>query len=204
MSHVNDFDTPEYWDNRYLKNEDKWDLNYPTPIFVNWSKSLKNKKKILIPGAGKGHDAIYLAEKGHDVYAVDFSIQATNYITKIAQNKNIDINVINANLFSLQKYYNYFDILLEYTFYCAISPSKRSRYIKESYNLLKNNGEFVGIFLPINKTIKEGGPPFAVNITETINKFTKYYKIIECCKSTHSIKERAENEIYISMKKCIK
>ena len=67
MNDINDFNYPKYWDNKYINNEDQWDLNQPTPIFINWSKTLKNKKKILIPGAGKGHDAIYLAQKGHDV-----------------------------------------------------------------------------------------------------------------------------------------
>ena len=155
MNDINDFNYPKYWDNKYINNEDQWDLNQPTPIFINWSKTLKDKKKILIPGAGKGHDAIYLAEKGHDVYAVDFSIQATDYIRKAAQNKKVKINVINKNLFSLNKYYNSFDIFLEYTFYCAISPSERSRYIKESYKLLKDDGRLVGIFLPLNKNISE-------------------------------------------------
>ena len=204
MNDINDFNYPEYWDNKYINNEDQWDLNQPTPIFINWSKTLKDKKKILIPGAGKGHDAIYLAEKGHDVYAVDYSIQATDYIRKAAQNKKVKINVINKNLFSLNKYYNFFDIFLEYTFYCAISPSERSRYIKESYKLLKNDGQFIGIFLPLNKNISEGGPPFSVNIDETINKFSKYYKLLECYKSTNSIKSRVGNEIYVSMEKCIK
>ena len=204
MNDINDFNYPKYWDNKYINNEDQWDLNQPTPIFINWSKTLKDKKKILIPGAGKGHDAIYLAGKGHDVYAVDFSIQATDYIRKAAQNKNVKVNVINKNLFSLNKYYNFFDIFLEYTFYCAISPSERSRYIKESYKLLKDDGQLVGIFLPLNKNISEGGPPFSVNIAETINKFSKYYKLLECYKSTNSIKSRVDNEIYVSMEKCIK
>ena len=74
----------------------------------------------------------------------------------------------------------------------------------KSYKLLKDDGQLVGIFLPLNKNISEGGPPFSVNIAETINKFSKYYKLLECYKSTNSIKSRVGNEIYVSMEKCIK
>ena len=45
--------------------------------------------------------------------------------------------------------YNYFDYIVEYTFYCAIPPERRKKYIDVIYELLKNSGELVGIFLPL-------------------------------------------------------
>ena len=71
-----------YWNDKYISNEFKWDLGYPTPIFQDWSHKNKNniKKKICIPGCGRGHDAIYLAKNGFEVYAFDFSIEAIKYL----------------------------------------------------------------------------------------------------------------------------
>ena len=39
-----------------------------------------DKMKILVPGAGNGHDALYLASLNHEVYALDFSKNAINNI----------------------------------------------------------------------------------------------------------------------------
>ena len=77
-----------------------------------------------------------------------------------------------------RKYYGMFDIVLEYTFFCAILPSQRLKYIEMLFKLLKNGGSFVGILFPINKSIEEGGPPFRVNVSETLNIFSNYFDII--------------------------
>ena len=45
------------------------------------------------------------------------------------------------------------------------------------------------------------GPPFGVNLSETLKDFEKYYEIIECEKSSLSIKPRLENEVFVLMKK---
>ena len=195
---------PEYWDKKYLLNESKWDIGEPTPIFVDWFQKNKQIKKILIPGSGKGHDAFFLASLGHDVYALDFSKEAVNSMIENVKKKNIDINILNKDIFDMEKYHGYFDIILEYTFFCAIPPSSRIKYIKTAFNLLKDNGTFIGILLPLSKSIDEGGPPFGINLPVTLDMFSKYFKIIDCYESPLSIKPRSGNEKFIYMKKCIK
>ena len=195
---------PEYWDKKYSLNESQWDIGSPTPIFMDWFKKNKEIKKILIPGCGKGHDAFFLATLGHDVYALDFSKQAIGFMHKSAKKKNININILNNDIFNMRQYYGFFDIILEYTFFCAIPPASRKKYIKTIFNLLNNNGKFIGILLPINKKINEGGPPFGVNLPEVLDMFTKYFKIIDCYQSDLSIKSRIGNEKFVNMEKCIK
>lgn len=195
---------PEYWDEKYLLNESQWDIGTPTPIFMDWFQKNKKIKKILIPGCGKGHDAFFLASLGHDVYALDFSKQATNSMFKSAKKQNININILNNDIFNIKEYHGFFDIILEYTFFCAIPPISRGKYIETVFNLLNHNGKFVGILLPINKKINEGGPPFGVNLSEVLNMFAKYFKIIDCYESDLSIKPRRGNEKFVTMEKCIK
>tara|TARA_B100000029_G_C17464751_1_gene919829 strand:+ start:404 stop:1024 length:621 start_codon:yes stop_codon:yes gene_type:complete len=191
---------PEFWDSKYNNNEDQWDIGGPTPIIVNWFKRIKSRKKIIVPGCGNGHDALYLAKMGHDVYAVDFSIKAINSLKCTAKKNNLKITALHKDFFCLEEYYGYFDILVEYTFFCAILPEQRNQYILESYNLLNKKGKFFGILLPINKKEKEG-PPFSINLNDTIKAFKKKYKLIECSKSEYSIKPRKDKEIFILMSK---
>jgi len=153
----------------------------------------------LIPGAGKGHDAIYLSKSGHSVTAVDISNEATDYLSKKIDSLNIKLKIINKNIFDLKEQYGKYDIILEYTCFCAIDPKYREKYISTMYRLLKDKGKFVGLLFPVNKVQNINGPPFLVNIEEITNSFSKYFKIVNLKKSKYSIKERENNEIFIEM-----
>ena len=120
---------------------------------------------------------------------------------KESKKLDITLNAICKDFFQLNEYYGKMDIILEYTFFCAIDPSLRLKYIKETSKLLKNDGLFVALFLPLNKRINEGGPPYGVNLDKTIKQFEQYYEILKCEKSHLSIKPRIDNEIFIIMKK---
>ena len=94
---------PSYWDEKYSSDQINWDIDKPTPIFVNWFNKVKGRKKILIPGSGRGHDAFFLANQGHDVYAVDFSINAINNLKYSAKTNNIKINILHKDFFEMEK-----------------------------------------------------------------------------------------------------
>ena len=54
---------PDFWNQLYIDKDTGWDIGQPTPIFVNWSKTLNPKLKILIPGCGNCYDGIYLSKQ---------------------------------------------------------------------------------------------------------------------------------------------
>ena len=132
----------DFWDDKYINNEHKWDISGPTPGFVHWSQTLKSTRKIIIPGCGNGYDAVHLANQGHDVLAVDFSSKAIDNL----KSKKIDnLNAVSADYFTLPlEFNNKFDYFLEYTFLCAINPDRRMEYIKKSFDLLNSKGEYIG------------------------------------------------------------
>ena len=199
----NKVSSPSFWNELYFNNKDSWNLNYPTPIFIHWSKQLpKDKKlKICIPGCGKSDDALYLSSRGHDVYGIDFSENATNYLNNKAKNNNIKLNVLNADFFNIdERFKNYFDVILEYTFFCAINPFKRTDYVSRCYNLLKKNGKLIGIFLPLLKQNNEE-PPFHISLNEINDLFSKKFKINKMEYSKYSIESRKNNEIFVELSK---
>ena len=85
---------PDFWKQKYINNDDQWDIGSPSPIFIDWSKTLFGRKKILIPGAGRGHDALYLGQKNHDIYAIDFSCEAIRYLKSRSKKLNIKVSAI--------------------------------------------------------------------------------------------------------------
>ena len=198
----NDVSSPKFWDSCYIDNNIGWDLGSVTPVFKDWCNKLENKYSIFVPGAGNGYDALYFASKGHNVTAVDFSKEATNQITSQAKKRKININILNADIFELNSdMFNQFDYVIEYTCFCAIDRKRRLDYIKKMSNLLKENGNLIGLFLPILKDIKDGGPPYSIDLDEVISQFSDYFKVVELKQHKLSIKPRFENERYIHFKK---
>jgi len=82
---------PLYWDQRYASSELVWtgDANH----------TLVAETKGLLPGyaldlaSGEGRNAIWLAEQGWSVRAVDFSSVATEKATRLAKSRHVDHKV---------------------------------------------------------------------------------------------------------------
>ena len=138
---------PEYWEKSYQSGEMGWDLGKPTPIFDDWIQSQTDSLSICIIGAGNGWDAINFAEKGHNVTAVDFAKSAINNMYTSAQDKGVQLNLIHSDIFDLCKLFNHtFDIVLEYTCFCAIDPKRRMDYVRMTNQILKPNGKLVALY----------------------------------------------------------
>lgn len=192
----NDVDKSYFWDSLYKNNEAGWDLKSANPVFVEILKGNKilNRGKLLIPGCGKGYDALAAAKFGYDVTAIDFSIEAINFAKALAENESVNINFIHEDFFKLgTKYENYFDSIYEYTTYCAINPERHDEFAKKISFLLKEGGTFLAILFPVEK--REGGPPFGIDPLESIKIFSKYLKLCNFTKSVNSIKPRMGREI---------
>ena len=198
----NDVSSSKFWDDCYINHNIGWDLGTVTPVFKSWCDNLQKKYSIFVPGAGNGYDPLYFASKGHDVTAVDFSKEAIKNMNDKSKKRKININIINQNIFKLDSsIFNHFDYVIEYTCFCAINRKKRFNYIKMMNNLLKSRGELIGLFLPILKDKKDGGPPYSIDVDEIINQFSDYFDVLKSIKHPLSIKPRLGNEQYIHFKK---
>ena len=193
---------PEYWEKSYQSGEMGWDLGGPTPIFNDWIQSQTDSLSICILGAGNGWDAINFAEKGHNVTAVDFAESAIDNMRRSAQNKGVQINLIHSDIFDLCKLFNHnFDIVLEYTCFCAIDPARRIDYVRMTNQILKPDGKLVALLFPIDKDINDDGPPFAVDLDSTISLFSKYFIVDTKEIPSLSIERRKGREVFVIFKK---
>jgi len=193
---------PEYWERIYQSGDMGWDLNGPTPIFDHWIDAYDIALSICVLGAGNGWDAMRFAEKGHDVTAVDFAKSAIKKMKKTAKKKKIDINILQMDIFDLdKKYQEHFDVVLEYTCFCAIEPSRRREYINMVKCILKEHGELVGLLFPTDKDMDESGPPFAVPLQMTINLIKEYLTLVKCKQPSLSIASRSGRETFVIFRK---
>ena len=201
MKKNNDINKSSFWENKYEKGEIGWDLGSETPVFSAISETLK-PGNVCILGCGNGYDAISFSMKGFNVTAVDFAETPIKNINKIANNLFLTINTIQEDIFDLTpKYNNSFDYILEQTCFCAIDPKNRAQYRNLAYDLLKVGGKLIGLWMPLDKDIKEGGPPFGVEEDEIKKLFSKQWKIKEDCFPVQSIEARKGKEKLIVFEK---
>ena len=136
---------PDFWDKAYIEGNTGWDIGTKTPIFDHWINSIDKSKNICVLGAGNGWDAINFAQKGHKVTAVDFAPSAINSMIDRSEKNSVKMNIVQLNIFDLPKYYRFFfDVVVEYTCFCAIDPIDRQKYIETVSGILKKSGLFVG------------------------------------------------------------
>ena len=193
---------PKFWQDRYLENNTKWDIGYPTPILVNHLKESKTIGKVCVLGCGNGHDVIEFSKFGNDVYAVDFAEQPLENLRDKTSSIENNINYVNKDIFNLQlEYTNYFDMVYEYTCFCAIDPNRREEYFDMVYSILKKGSILFAIFIPLDKELTDDGPPFGVDIDVILDIVKGRFKVIENIFSDLSIAPRLNREKLLLLKK---
>ena len=192
----------EYWERSYQSGEMGWDLEGPTPIFDLWIKTCKKVLSICILGAGNGWDAFNFAKRGHMVTAIDFAESAVINMQTTAYHNGIKMDILHMDIFDLSDVYtNHFDVVMEYTCFCAIDQEKRRDYLKMAHYILKPQGEFVGVLFPTDKDPSEGGPPFAVQLEPTLQLFSEFFSLIVKEIPSLSIKPRVGRELFVRFSK---
>jgi thiopurine S-methyltransferase len=193
---MNQFDK-EYWSKRYENNDANWDLGAVSTPLKEYIDQLTDKNiSILIPGAGNAYEAEYLFNKGFkNVTVIDIAEQPLNNIKKRLPSFPKE-NLIHVDFFEHDKQY---DLILEQTFFCALDPSLRKKYVDQMYQLLKPKGKLTGVVFtdPLNSD----KPPFGAEKEEYITLFSAKFHINVIEKCYNSIKPRSGRELFIIMKK---
>ena len=165
-----DVNSPRKWDADYARDTTGWDLGGPTPVFQQLLlRRQLTPGRMIVLGAGRGHDAREFARHGFEVTAVDFASHAVHEMERL-NDPQAPIQILQQDLFQLPLALdNSFDYVLEYTCFCAIDPSRRSEYADVVTRLLKPGGLYIDLAFPLDG--RPGGPPFAVSVPEVMNLF---------------------------------
>jgi SAM-dependent methyltransferase len=198
---TNDVNSARKWEVDYERKTDGWDLGGPTPVF---KRLLLDGKlvpgRMIVPCAGRGHDAREFARHGFQVTAIDFASNAVREMERLAE-PEAPVEILQHDLFNLPHEFDHsFDYLLEYTCYCAIDPNRRLEYADLVARLLKPNGIYIDLAFPLDG--RKGGPPFAVSATEILERFRERgFKLISRETPAASVSpRRGVEELFIFQK----
>lgn len=196
-----DVNSARKWEADYERQTDGWDLGGPTPVFKRLLASRELiPGRMIVLGAGRGHDAREFARHGFQVTAVDFASQAVQEMQRLAD-PEAPVEILQHDIFTLPETLDdSFDYVLEYTCFCAIDPKRRAEYADLVTRLLKPNGIYIDLAFPLDG--RKGGPPFAVTESEIMGLFQERgFKLITREKPEESVSPRRHaEELFIFQK----
>uniref|UniRef100_A0A0D3GCZ2 Methyltransferase domain-containing protein n=2 Tax=Oryza TaxID=4527 RepID=A0A0D3GCZ2_9ORYZ len=159
-------DAADGWEKSWEAAVTPWDLGKPTPIIEHLVKS-----GTLPKGRALGYDVVALASPERFVVGLDISSTAVEKAKQWSSSlPNADCFTFLADDFFKWKPSEQFDLIFDYTFFCALDPSLRLAWAETVSGLLKPHGELITLIYLISD--QEGGPPFN-------NTVTDYQKVLE-------------------------
>lgn len=185
-----------FWDHQYQVQTINWDLGEVSPPIKSYIDKLQNKDiAVLIPGCGNTYEAEYLLEQGFtNITVIDIAPTLVNNLKqKFAGNKNT--TVVLGDFFEHDGTY---DLILEQTFFCALPPTMRQKYVWKMHQLLSNNGILAGLLF--NREFNDS-PPFGGNAKEYEQLFRQAFVFNWITVAGNSIASRSNQELFIEFQK---
>ena len=185
-----------YWEAQYEAKTTGWDLGQVSPPIQAYVDTVSNKNsRILIPGCGNSYEAEYLLEQGFSNITVIDIAPTPLAVLKEKFKNNPNIKIVLGDFFEHQGKY---DLIIEQTFFCALPPTMRQKYVWKMHQLLAEEGILSGLLF--NRTF-ESGPPFGGSKEEYEQLFTSTFDFIKINLSENSAAPRTNSELSIELKK---
>jgi SAM-dependent methyltransferase len=169
--------TATFWDELYARGGDGWELRRPAPPLVEFIEATPLPRgRVAVLGCGRGHDARYLATRGHAVVGFDFATAAVTEARALARAEGVQLEIEQRDIFALERdYARAFDGVWEYTCFCAIDPRRRREYVGAVDAILKPGGWLLACFYPVRQG--GAGPPFPVARSEVRRLLASTFRI---------------------------
>ncbi|MDW0114582.1 class I SAM-dependent methyltransferase [Sporosarcina saromensis] len=135
----------DFW-NAFYEDRDKkipFFVNKPDENLVSYFENqFIQPGNVLELGCGPGRNALYFAEKGCTVNAVDLSEESLQWAEERANEKEVSVNFIHKNIFELQLKEEAYDIIYDSGCFHHIAPHRRMSYLNLLSHSLKPGGYF--------------------------------------------------------------
>ena len=182
-----------YWDTRYATSETGWDLGGPSTPLKEYLDQLTNKDlRVLIPGGGRSYEAEYAFRLGFkNVFVIDLT--GAPFEDLLARCPDFPKeHLIIGDFFAHSSAY---DLIMEQTFFCAIDPSLRAKYVEHMSGLLVPGGKLVGVLF--DDVLNTDKPPFGGRRGEYMALFEKQFPHVTMEPCHNSITPRAGREVWL-------
>lgn len=186
-----------YWEDRYATAETGWDLGgTSTPLKEYLDQLTEKEGRILIPGGGRAYEAEYAHGLGfRNVFVIDLTdAPFTDLLARCPDFPKE--HLIIGDFFTHEGQY---DLILEQTFFCAIDPALRPKYVEHMHRLLTPGGKLVGLLF--DDTLNADKPPFGGSKAQYLPLFQAHFPEVSMGSCYNSIAPRAGRELWLNAQK---
>ncbi len=189
----------EFWDQRWQEGQTGWDIGNIAPAMREYIDGhISPTSSILIPGCGSAHEAAYMLNRGYsDIHLLDISPTACSRLQKEFEGQPVTVHC-----YDFFEHQGSYDHVMEQTFFCAIDPSLRERYVEHVATLLEDGGSVFGLLFDVD--FEKKGPPFGGSRTDYIPLFQKYFEEVNIEATDKSIEPRQGTEVFLEAKRPIR
>lgn len=166
------------------------------PLRHVFDQFLTPDTRVLIPGAGRAYEAIYLHRAGHpNVWVCDWADEAFAHLRRQVPDFPVD-RLLVTDFFELT---GTWDLVVEQTFLSALLPAQRPAYVRQVHRLLSDNGHLTGVLF--NAPFPHDGPPFGATPEEYAELFEPAFHLEQWHTATDSIAPRRGRELFVRLRK---
>lgn len=131
----------QLWNERYASKELLWSTG-PNELFAREIQNLKPGTALDV-GCGEGRNALWLAEQGWQVTAIDFSDTAIDKARQIAKKRGVTVNWIIEDVATYPLTTGAYDLVA--ILYLHTSRTERERWLPNVVRAIRAGGTFVYI-----------------------------------------------------------
>ncbi len=184
------------WSERYRNANTPWDHGAAHPelerlLAEGRLAPPRPGARALVPGCGRGHDALALMDAGWEVTAIEFAPEAHAIVQAALAGKGGRALCADALAHAPLEPY---DLLWEHTFFCALDPADRPRYAEFAQRVLRPGGLLAALVFPVGKGSETGGPPWGYDSSDLERELGAAFALRESGPARETIGERAWRE----------
>jgi len=168
---------PDYWHNRYLKDQTPWDFGGVPADLRNFLKKNGRGAKVLIPGCGSGYEIQAFADAGYEVTAIDFAPFAVERARRMVKPELAE-QIILGDFFQYDFPQAGFDLIYERFFVAALPIAARHAYRDRVAMLLKYRGLLIGYYY-YNPPAPAEEPPHGFAWGAADELFSRYFLLVK-------------------------
>ncbi len=188
------------WQGAYQAGTTPWDLRGITAplrrlcddgFFANCD--LPQPARVVVPMCGRGHDLRLFAELGFQVTGVDLAPAAIEEARSLQRLNGYSTELLVRDVLGLsEEFAESFDLVYDYTSFCALPTHLRRRYLAEMAGILAPAGQLLMLAFPMDPAIAgaPGQPPFLVTEADLGEAMAREFELIESFPASDSPPER--------------
>ncbi len=188
------------WQRAYAEATTPWDLRQMTPPLVRLLDSgrlrdlgLPDRARVAVPACGRGHDVRAWAWAGHDVTGFDVVPEVVAEARELLRlNRAFGPQVLCRDVLGIgDEFTSAFDVVYDYTCFCALPPYSRARYAREMARVLRPRGLWVALAFPLDARIGHPDrPPYAIGAHAIADALADHFEPVASFEAEDSVPAR--------------